>query len=125
MRGERTVAVIQIEMRHLAFGMHAGIRPSGHMQRAVLAAKFVNRALNRALNCWDSGLLPLPPRSPELNPVENIWHLMRDNWLSNRIFNSYDTIVAHCCDAWNRLIENPWKIMSIAYRQWAHEGNPP
>ena len=27
-------------------------------------------------------LLPLPPRSPELNPVENIWQFMRDNWLS-------------------------------------------
>ncbi len=30
-------------------------------------------------------LLPLPPRSPELNPVENIWQFMRDNWLSNRV----------------------------------------
>jgi hypothetical protein len=25
-------------------------------------------------------LLPLPPRSPELNPVENIWQFVRDNW---------------------------------------------
>ena len=24
-------------------------------------------------------LLPLPPRSPELNPVENIWQYFRDN----------------------------------------------
>ena len=31
-------------------------------------------------------LMFLPPRAPELNPVENIWHFMRDNWLSNRIF---------------------------------------
>ncbi len=31
-------------------------------------------------------LLPLPPKSPELNPVENIWQFMRDNWLSNRVF---------------------------------------
>jgi hypothetical protein len=31
-------------------------------------------------------LMPLPPKSPELNPVENIWQYMRDNWLSNRIF---------------------------------------
>jgi DDE superfamily endonuclease len=30
-------------------------------------------------------LLPLPPKSPELNPVENIWQFMRDNWLSNRM----------------------------------------
>ena len=31
-------------------------------------------------------ILPLPPKSPELNPVENLWHFMRDNWLSNRVF---------------------------------------
>jgi transposase len=65
-------------------------------------------------------LLPLPPRSPELNPVENIWHYIRDNWLSNRVFKSYDDIVALCCEAWNNLIDRPWKIMSIGCRQWAH-----
>ena len=27
-------------------------------------------------------LVPLPPKSPELNPVENIWQFIRDNWLS-------------------------------------------
>jgi hypothetical protein len=66
-------------------------------------------------------LLPLPPRSPELNPVENVWQYIRDNWLSNRVFQSYDDIVAFCCDAWNRLIERPWKIMSIGIRDWANE----
>ena len=40
--------------------------------------------------------LALPPRSPELNPVENVWQFMRDNWLSNRIFKSYEDIVALC-----------------------------
>lgn len=66
-------------------------------------------------------ILPLPPRSPELNPVENIWQFMRDNWLSNRIFKSYDEIVAICCDAWNKLMDQPWTIMSIGRRKWAHE----
>ena len=65
-------------------------------------------------------LLPLPPRAPELNPVENIWQFMRDNWLSDRVFNSYDDILAHCCFAWNKLIDQPWRIMSIALRDWAH-----
>jgi len=32
-------------------------------------------------------LLLLPPKCPELNPTENIWQFMRDNWLSNRVFN--------------------------------------
>ena len=65
-------------------------------------------------------LLPLPPRSPELNPVENIWQYMRDNWLSNRIFADYDDIVAHCCDAWNKLLAQPERITSIGLRARAH-----
>lgn len=65
-------------------------------------------------------LLPLPPKCPELNPVENIWQFMRDNWLSNRIFPSYESVVDHCCDAWSRLAEQPWRIMSIGLREWAH-----
>jgi transposase len=65
-------------------------------------------------------LVPLPAKSPELNPVENIWQFMRDNWLSNRVFKSYKDIVDHCCFAWNKLIDQPWKIMSIGMRQWAH-----
>jgi hypothetical protein len=67
-------------------------------------------------------LLPLPPRAPELNPQENIWQFMRQNWLSNRIFKSFDDIVDHCCYAWNTLIDQPWKIMSIARRDWAVVG---
>ena len=31
-------------------------------------------------------LLPLPPKSPKLNPVENVWQFLRQNKLSNRIF---------------------------------------
>ena len=65
-------------------------------------------------------IVTLPPRAPELNPVENVWQFMRDNWLSNRVFRSYDDIVGHCCDAWNKLIDQPWKIMSIGMRDWAH-----
>ena len=65
-------------------------------------------------------IVMLPSRSPELNPVENIWQFMRDNWLSNRVFKSYNDIVDHCCDAWNKLVDQPWTIMSIGMRDWAH-----
>ena len=57
---------------------------------------------------------------PELNPTENIWQYLRDNWLSNRVFASGHHIVDHCCDAWNRLVDQPWTIMSIGLRDWAH-----
>ncbi len=65
-------------------------------------------------------ILLLPPRSPELNPVENIWQFIRDNWISNRVFKSYDEIVAISAEAWNKLTDQPWKIFSIGHRKWAH-----
>jgi hypothetical protein len=65
-------------------------------------------------------IVPLPPKCPELNPVENIWQFMRDNWLSNRVFQSYDNILDHCCYSWNKLVAQPWTIMSIGLRQWAY-----
>jgi hypothetical protein len=45
---------------------------------------------------------------------------MRENCLSNRIFKSFDDIVDRCCAAWNNLIDQPWKIMSIGIRDWVY-----
>jgi DDE superfamily endonuclease len=77
-------------------------------------------------------LILLPSRSPELNPafakrrrfavargVENIWQYLRANWLSNRVFESYDDIIDAACDAWNKLTDLPAVIASIGSRQWA------
>jgi hypothetical protein len=52
-------------------------------------------------------IMALPPKCPELNPVENVWQFLRDNWLSNRVFKSYDDLVDHCCAAWNKLVDQP------------------
>ncbi len=67
-------------------------------------------------------LVFLPPRSPELNPAENIWQYLRQNHLSNRVFATYDDILEAACQAWNRLIDKPSKITSIGMRDWAHTG---
>ena len=66
-------------------------------------------------------LLTLPPCAPELNPVENVCQFTRDTWLGDRLFASYDDIVESCCDAWNRLIDQPWKIISLGLRSWAYQ----
>lgn len=68
-------------------------------------------------------LIFLPSRSPELNPVENIWQYLRANWLSNRVFETYDAIIEAACDAWNKLIAQPNTITSIGLREWAHIGH--
>ena len=67
-------------------------------------------------------IILLPSRAPELNPVENLWQYLRQNWLSNRVFDSYDAILEAGCDAWNRLTAQPETIMSIGMRDWAHAG---
>ena len=67
-------------------------------------------------------IILLPSRSPELNPVENIWQYLRQNWLSNRVFEDYDAIIEAGCQAWNKLIDQPETIMSIGLRDWAHNG---
>uniref|UniRef100_UPI0025E4DDD0 transposase n=1 Tax=Phenylobacterium sp. TaxID=1871053 RepID=UPI0025E4DDD0 len=64
-------------------------------------------------------LLPLPPRSPELNPAENVWEYLRGRWLSNHVFADYDAILDAVCNAWNRLIAEPDRIQSLGSRQWA------
>ena len=56
-------------------------------------------------------LLPLPPYSPELNPVERLWLYLRERHLSHRLLDDYDAIVDACCDAWNQL--TPERIRSL------------
>ena len=94
----------------VAPGAHAGLlldRAGWHMSAKVAVPP-------------NTTLVPLPPKCPELNVMENIWQFMRDNWLSNRVFPSGEAIVDHCCYAWNRLVDQPWRIMSIGLRDWAH-----
>jgi transposase len=69
---------------------------------------------------WDL-IVTLEDATNELNPVENIWQFLRHNWLSNRVVTSTEDILDHCCYAWNQLIDQPWKIMSIGTRDWAHQ----
>ena len=67
-------------------------------------------------------MILLPSRAPELNPVENIWQYLRQNWLSNRVFDTYEEIIDAACDAWRKLIAQPGSITSIGMREWAHTG---
>jgi transposase len=68
-------------------------------------------------------IILLPSRAPELNPMENIWHYMRQNWLSNRVFETYTDILDAGCTAWNRLIAQPETVTSIGSRQWTNIGH--
>jgi transposase len=69
-------------------------------------------------------LIYLPPKSPELNPVENIWQFLRQTWLSNCVFATYTEICDACCEAWNNLITELGRIASFGRRRWAKIGQP-
>jgi transposase len=73
---------------------------------------------------WPANIspLPLPPRSPELNPVENIWQFLRQTYLSNRVFETYDDILDACSAAWNALVNEAGRIRRIGVRRWASVG---
>ena len=68
-------------------------------------------------------LMPLPPRAPELNGQENIWESMPELAVepSVQIVRRYCGPLLLCL---NTLIDQPWKIMSIARRDWATVGYP-
>lgn len=64
-------------------------------------------------------LLALPPYSPELNPMENVWAYLRQNKLCALVWNTYEEILDACQNAWRFLINDPQRIRSIGMRQWA------
>ena len=63
-------------------------------------------------------LVPLPPYSPELNPVERVWLYLRERFLSLRVFADYRAIVDACCAAWNRLVADPGRLRSLCDQPW-------
>ncbi len=64
-------------------------------------------------------LLRLPPYAPELNPIENVWQYLRANQLSMIVWDGYDAVVDACCKAWNWLMNDQERILSITTRNWA------
>ncbi|MDD5494567.1 MAG: IS630 family transposase [Dehalococcoidia bacterium] len=64
-------------------------------------------------------LLPLPPYSPELNPVEQVGQQLRHSDGANRCFKNYDDIVEVCCQAWSRFAKQPDAIRTLCSRKWA------
>jgi transposase len=45
-------------------------------------------------------LLQLPPYSPELNPMENLWHYLKSHYWSNRAYADYEELEEAAIDAW-------------------------
>ena len=63
-------------------------------------------------------LLPLPPYSPELNPVERVWLHLRKRFLSFRPYRSEGAIVDALCAAWNALRDETGRLAALTSYPW-------
>lgn len=62
-------------------------------------------------------LIPLPPYSPELNPVEHIWDYLRDA-LGNKILHSLDEVIDFLCATITPLFQQPEVVRSMTCFDW-------
>lgn len=63
-------------------------------------------------------IVTLPPYSPELNPVEQVWDLIRERYFANQVFGSLDDVEAALTDALLDLDEDPITLQMLTTRSW-------
>ena len=68
-------------------------------------------------------VIPLPAYSPELNPVENLWHYLRSHYWSNRTYADYDALRLAAIDAWQKAALDPTIIQSVRRVPYAERIN--
>lgn len=58
-------------------------------------------------------LLPSPPYSPELNPVERLWHYLRSHHWSNRWYADYEALREAAVEGWRAVCLDRELVRSI------------
>lgn len=69
---------------------------------------------------YNISIIKLPPYSPELNPIEQVWSWLRQHYLANQSFINYDDIVDKVCLAWNKFLECSNRVRKMCSRTWAN-----
>lgn len=134
--GSRPAAVKQT--RYEWVYLYAAVEPATGASAALLAPSVNTDTFNAFLQTLDAELAPgdhavlimdqagwhksggvdmpanitalfLPPYSPELNPVENLWHYLRSHHLSNRAYRDYTHLLDAGTHAWRSLTPDQLK----------------
>lgn len=63
-------------------------------------------------------LCKLPARSPELNPVENLWKHIREHYFGQTVIHSLAEVEARLCKALRALDEQPEVVKSLCAYNW-------
>jgi transposase len=89
--------------RELPAGVHAAVvldRAGWHTAAALKVPDNVTLVL-------------LPPKSPELNPAENLWHYLRSHYWSNRLYETWPDLKAAAVEAWRRVCLVPELVKTV------------
>jgi transposase len=138
--GSRPTAVRQTEYEYL-WALGAVCPETGHAEGLLspqLNTKIVNEFLGQfakslpadehAVMIWDGAgfhtsgqlrvpdnitLVKLPAYSPELNPIENLWHYLKSHFWSNRTYADYDGLEQAAVDAWRKAALDPELMKTV------------
>ena len=64
-------------------------------------------------------MLGIPPYTPEMNPIEQIWRELRTQGFRNEVFQTLEKVVDRLCETINNL--SPEMISSITCRDWIYK----
>ena len=69
----------------------------------------------------DVSLIQLPPYSPELNPVENLWHYLRSHHWSNRPYRDYGELECEAIRSLGVVCQDPENLKSICNAEYVRQ----
>ncbi len=66
-------------------------------------------------------LIRLPPYSPELNPVENLWHYLRSHYWSLQVYASYEAMEEAVMTSWRQVCLSAEVIRSVCAAPYVYQ----
>jgi hypothetical protein len=63
-------------------------------------------------------VIPLPPYSPQLNPVEHLLEDIREKWFPNLVFDSLRAVEDRLVEALATLENDPQRVTQVAGFDW-------
>ena len=68
-------------------------------------------------------LVKLPPYSPELNAMENLWHYLKSHFWSNRAYDNYEALEQAAVEAWQTAVLSPELIKTVCAASYFDRAN--
>jgi len=117
---EATISpILSIEMMETHLQQISDATPAG--RHAIVVMDRASWHSNKLQGRFDNlSIIHLPPYSPELNPIEQVWASLRGNDLANFSFRDYEDIEKQVSRAWNNFRHQVDHVKSLCKRDWVN-----